>query len=483
VVDTQTSERASGRLLHLGCIVSALVLILGVAFLSWCTPLTPGRMLHKSAELIPRFPFWAALLEHRPAFLDQPRAVAVLLLAACGGAFAACAFATRLAWNAGARRDLAAIVLGTHVLCLGITWLAPPNLNSNLWNYFLRARIAAAHGHNPYTTAADEFPDDPLYPYANHKYTGMVGGKLPAWKLVSIPLARLGGDDPVRTLLVYRTGLLAFSIASLALLWVAVRRFIPDRAVAGLALWAFNPIVIMNALARVDTVMMFYFFLALALLVQGRKRWATVALTLSVFVKLITAPLLVVAALAEARARRWKELVIGGLFVAATAAVIWAPFYDGNAGDLLRSYGGAATQAEGSVGGPWKAIAAAAFGALILAMGLTRRDGPRSLVAGWLPVQFFFSVFFAKFASADYLLTLFALTAVSMGLRTLLLAFALGGSYFLFDEWYLVGDVHAFPMPDLFPFSRTVVFSLPLVAASLALVFWFLRRRHQGAAS
>lgn len=484
MTQTEIAERTPAPLIRLSLLASSLVLVLATVFLAWCTPLTPGRMLQRSAELIPRFPFWSWLAAHRPAFFDDPTPIALLLLASCLGAFGACAFAIRVTWNAGVRRDLAAIVLGTSVLCVAITWLAPPNVNSNLWNYFLRARIASAHGHNPYTTAADEFPDDALYPYANHKYMGTPGGKLAAWKLVSIPLARLGGDDPVRTLLVYRTGLLLFSVATLAMLWSVARRLLERRAVAGLAFWAFNPIMIMNALARVDTVMMFWLALALLLLSLGRKRWATVALTLSVYVKLITAPLFAVAALAELRAGRTRELFVGALVVAATTVAVWAPFYDANAGDLLRSYAGAAENAEGSVGGSWKMVAAAGFAALILAMGLgRRRDSLASLIAGWLPVQFFFSLFFAKFASADYLLALLMLVAVSMGIWWLILASALGASYFLFDEWYFVGDVNVFPMPDLFPFPRAVVFSLPLAAAGLAALVWFLRGRRADVSS
>jgi hypothetical protein len=475
----QREAAPNGRLVVLA---SSLVLVLSIVFLAWCTPLTAGRMLHRSAELFPRFPFWSWLQSHRPAFLDEPATVGLLLLAACGGGFAACALTIRIAWNAGPRRDLTAIVLGTSALCMAITWLAPPNVNSNLWNYFLRARIAAAHGHNPYTTAADEFPDDPLYRYANHAYTGTPGGKLAAWKLFAIPLARLGGDDPVQTLLVFRTGLLFVSLGTLALLRVATRRILANRAVAGLAFWALNPVVIMNALARVDTLMMFYLALAVVLLSLGRKRWAAVALTLSVYVKLVTAPLLAVAALAEIRARRWRELLLGGVVIAATTVVVWGPFYDQNARELIVGYTRVAKAAEGSVGGATKTLAAGGFALLIAAMGLTRRDGIANLIAGWLPVQFYFSLFFAKFASADYLLGFLLLVAVSMNVAWLLLAFGIAAAYFLFDEWYFVGDVNVFPMPDLFPFPRAVVFSLPLAAAALALLVRFVRRRRSDSA-
>jgi hypothetical protein len=120
--------------------------------------------------------------------------------------------------------------------------------------------------------------------------------------------------------------------------------------------------------------------------------------------------------------------------------------------------------------------AAAGFAVLILVVGLTRGPGVRSLFAGWALVQLYFSLFFAKFASADYLLGLIALVAIIMDWRMVLATFALGVSYFLFDQWYLVGAEN-FPMPDLFPFSRSVVFWMPPIAAVITLFIWLGWRR------
>lgn len=454
----------------------SLVLVLSTLFLAWAVPLTPGRMAHPAATLLDRLPFWSFLESSRPSFLRVPLPVAALLLLACGGSFAACAGAVRLLWGAGARRDLVAIVLGTGALCTTITLFAPPNLNSNLWNYMLRARLASVHGFNPYTHTAAEFPDDPLYPYANPSYTGTPGGKLAAVMVFEIAFTRLGGDDPVRTLMGYRGGLLLFSFANLLLLAAAARRAIPHHAAAGMALWAWNPIVIMNSLARADTVMLFWLLLGTWLLLAGHRRLAVIPLTLSVHVKLITAPLLGVAALAEARHRRWKELAIAALLAVLTTVLIWAPFYDRNAIDLISRYAQVAGNAEGSVHGPLKMAALAGFALVLLAVGLTRRRDERSLLEGWVLVQIYFSLFLAKFASADYLLSLIALVGLTMGWRSVFVTFALGLSYFLFDQWYLVGAPH-FPMPDLFPFSRTVVFLLPPTAAALFFLAWLVRRR------
>ena len=458
------------------------VLLASTLLLAWAVPLTPGRLEHPAATLLPRFPFWAFLAANRPAFLDQPGTFAALLLLACGASFAVCALAVRLLWTVGPRRDLTAIVLGVGVLSLGVTAVAPPNLNSNIWNYMARGRVAAAHGHNPYLTAVDEFPEDPIFPYANHDHTGNPGGKPAAWMVFNIAWAWLGKGDPVRTLFVYRGGLLLFSVGTMLVLHAAARRLRPGRDLAGLALWAWNPIVLMSSLGRTDTVMMFWLVLGSWLLVSGRRRLAVIPLTLSVHVKLVTAPLLAVAALAQARRREFKELAIATAIVAATTVVIWAPFYSDNAGDLVEGYAYVATSAEGSVGGAAKKVATAGFALLVLLIGLTRRGDDLHLLEGWVIIQIYFSLFLAKFASADYLMPLIALVALRMDWRAVLVTFALGLSYFLFDQWYLVGAEN-FPLPDLFPFPRIVVFFLPPIGAVFYLAVRFARRRLRGPAA
>jgi hypothetical protein len=454
----------------------AAILVASTLFLSYAVPLTPGRMQHPTVVLMDRVPLWETLVTHRPAFLDQENVFAFFLLLACGAGFGACALAVRWGWNAGPRRDLMAIVIGTGALCTALTIFAPPNLNSNLWNFMMRARVATAYGENPYTTAAAEFPNDPLYAYANPAYTGTPGCKLAAWMVFSMMFARIGDGDPVQTMFAYRTGLFVFSVGTLLLLAATMRTLMPRRSVAGAALWAWSPIVLLNSLARTDTIMMFYLALAIFLLVKGRRRLAIVPLTLSIFVKIIPAPLLAVSAIADARAGRWKEVLLTGLIFAVTTIAIWIPFYEHNAFQLIAKYGQVAGSAEGSVGGSAKTIATLGFALLVIVVGLTRGRDVRSLLSGWVLVQIYFSLFFAKFASADYLMSLILLVAVTLDWRAVLLTFAIGLSYFLFDVWYLVGAEN-FPMPDLFPFSRTIVFWIPPIAGALALVVWFYWRR------
>jgi hypothetical protein len=78
-------------------------------------------------------------------------------------------------------------------------------------------------------------------------------------------------------------------------------------------------------------------------------------------------------------------------------------------------------------------------------------------------------------------MSLILLVAVTMDWRAVLFTFALGLSYFLFDVWYLVGATN-FPMPDLFPFSRSVVFWIPPITGAFGLLLWLFWRRSRSPA-
>jgi len=368
-------------------------------------------------------------------------------------------------------------------VCTAATVVAPPNLNSNPYNYMMRARVAAAHGGNPYVTPADEFPGDPFMPFANHAYTDTPGGKLPAWMIVNVTIARLSGDDVVRNLVSLRFFLFLVGIACIALVSATARRLAPDQELAGLVLWAWNPIVIMNVQTRTDTMMVFYLLLGMFLLACGHRRWAVVPLTLSVFVKIFTIPFLVVAALSDVRARRWREISIAILIVLATTVIIWLPFREGLDAGVFLKYANLASETGGvadDTGTHWlRLLVRIGFVVLVAFIGWTRRDLAAHLLSGWVLVSLYFSVFFAKFASSDYLMTLLAITAVVLSGRAVIATAGLSVSFFLFDMWFLAGTSH-FRMPDLFPFARLYVFLIPIVAAGLIGLLLLFRRAPGG---
>ena len=91
-------------------------------------------------------------------------------------------------------------------------------------------------------------------------------------------------------------------------------------------------------------------------------------------------------------------------------------------------------------------------------------------------VQLYFSVFFAKFGSADYHMTLLAIVAVTMRSYVVAVALAVSFGAFMFDEWYRIGS-QTFRPPDLFPFESRVVLLIPLVVCALGLGAVLIRSR------
>ncbi|MBZ0267105.1 hypothetical protein K8I85_03035 [bacterium] len=458
--------RHTATLVALGALTVASTVTLG-----YVIPLSAGRLERASAALIPELPHWAFLAAHRSAALDNPNVVAAVLILASTVAFASCIAATCLLWRRGASRHDWMVIATTGILSALLNVGAMPNENSNIYNYMLRGRVAGVYGQNPYVTAASEFPDDPITPYAAARNTQYPGGKYPSWMIWNVAMARVAGDDPVTNLLAYRTMLFLFSALNLWLVARLARRLVPAIALAGFTLWAWNPIVVMNGQCRTDTVMVFYLLLGMSLLVGGKRVAAGAALGLSVLVKLLTAPLLAVAALAEIRARKWRDLAITAASAVAAMLIVGLPFLIGVTGQFADEVLYVTESTSNVVSGPdWIAIALrAGFAVLVLAIGLTRNGSWLHLFGGWAIVQLYFSLFFAKFGSADYHMTLFAIVAVTMSRWVVFPALALGFGSFLFDEWYRVGSA-TFHLPDVFSFDARAVLLLPLIAAAVWLI-------------
>jgi hypothetical protein len=476
----RSTERRPTR--RLPALLLATCFALSAVLLTHVAPLGAGRMSKPTSRLFGDFGWWAFLGAHRPEALDSPAVVAAVLLLGAGLGFLACFGGLWLTWRGGdawTRR----LVIGVSVGATLLSVFAPPTMNSNPYNYMYRARVMAAYGENPYTTAAGEFPDDPLAEFANPAYTGGPGGKLPTWMVVNVAVAWIAQGNVALNLLLLRFTLFLFGVGTVLLVSRAAERLVPERAVAGLVLWAWNPIFLLNIQTRTDTVMVFWLIVGLWLLSRGRRHLAVAAITLSVYVKILTLPFLAIAAISDLRNRRFKELGIGLAVAGVATAVVWLPFLDGIGFDIVPRYLGLANDAGGGASGVAESIGLhqlllAGFAILVLWTGWTRRDVGRHLIVGFTVVSLYFSAFFAKFASSDYLLTLLAVVAVTMGTRTVALTGALSVSFFLFDIWYTAGTKR-FALPDLFPFPRAWVFALPLVAGLLFVgtVLWRRRTR------
>lgn len=215
-------------------------------------------------------------------------------------------------------------------LLFGITlvWLYPVTA-TDLFQYVLRARVRVVHGANPMTASPDQFPDDPLLPFAG-EWASILSPYGPAWELPAEGIAWLGPRDAVSGALAYKGVALLAYLACLGLLAWGTRG--DGHA---LLLFAWNPLVLLEGLGNGHNDLLMLVWVLLALLLWERQRlWAlaVAALTLAVLTKAsaaLLAPLLMVVILRGQRGwqRRLGVLIGAGALALGLVLLAYLPFW------------------------------------------------------------------------------------------------------------------------------------------------------------
>ncbi len=233
-------------------------------------------------------------------------------------------------------------VLGLFALlfCGTLLFMFPVGA-ADLFDQIFRGRILGHYGANPFFTAPDVYPNDPLRPWVGSwANTGSPYG--PAWEVPAAAMSVLAGDDLWTNLILFK-GLVigAYIVAALAL-WGTLRRLRPDWAARGLLLFAWNPLVLFETAGNGhnDMVMVAWMLAAMYLLARGGRLalFAPAALMGAALVKfvpgLLLLPLLAVLwydagpGLLTIR-RRLGRVSIGAGLAALVAVVAYAPFWHG----------------------------------------------------------------------------------------------------------------------------------------------------------
>jgi Glycosyltransferase family 87 len=492
VLGPRRGDRARVVLAHtnerLAVVLSTVVVLLlgAFCFYAFVLPQTPARLERASVALFDDFALWS-WLDGLP--LPVPRGewgVAAALIVSSLAAFALYGLALYATWGRRAGRRVLALVLGAAVVFALVSVLALPNINTDIYNYIVTGRVAAVHEANPYEVAPDRFPSDPVYPYAGHRFTAHPDVKLPAWMLLSVPLAWVAGDDPVTNLLVYRFAFFAFSVACLFLLVAIMSRLDSRYALTAAVAWGWNPIVALLATSKVDTVMVFFLLLAILFLVASRARSAAVSLMLSALVKLITLPFAATYWLGEVAKRRWRRLVTATALMAATVVAVYLPFTRStdlpleHLGLIERRGSGDPVDGEPSAEGPARLLLAIGYGFLILWVGLTQADTTRRLLRGWAVLAIYFALFLAPLGLSWYLLVPIAIAGLAIDWRLLLVTGLVSFSSFLVYTWDSM-STEEFPLPDIFAISRGTVYLGAVAVGVLGVLALLVRRSNRRA--
>jgi hypothetical protein len=456
-------KRVSWPTLLLGCL--ACILLVDSIYAAFVLPQAPGRMAEPSADLIARLPLWSFVVALPLPVPRQSYTLALTLLMTCVVKFAAYALAIYLAWNQPCSRRRLGVVVGAALLFYLVAVVALPNINRDIYNYIVSGRVAAIYGANPYEIAPNQFPDDALYRYASARYTGYAGdNKMPVWMLLNVALARLGGDNPIANLLLYRSVFLVFNIGNLVLIAQILRTVLPQRQLAGLVMYAWNPIVATYGQSKVDTVMVFFLLLAVLALLQEKRKLTVVALGVSALVKLITLPLLAVYWLYLLRSRGARELATSTTLLSLTVLALYAPFWYGP--ELL----GMQLQLLGDVANAGPSLARlllyGGFTIAVLWVGLSRDGRVDTMLAGWALVMVLFALFVAKFGFSWYLMSTIAVASLVVERRFTLIIVILSFASFLLNAWDSASN-EVVQMPMLFAAPR---YSMQLLFVGLSVL-------------
>ncbi|UCC53166.1 MAG: hypothetical protein JSV68_04200 [Anaerolineaceae bacterium] len=465
-------------------VLLGLILLLPISFFAFLVPLTPARMMRDSVALFADLPIWSAIAAAPLPIPQNTQTLGLLLIVMTALAFGVYGAAVVLSWGAKPTRGsrLVALIF-TAVFWLIFFW-ALPNINTDIFNFIVRGRLAAVHQSNPYYSAADEFPDDPLYPYASKRFTHAPGSKLPAWMVINTALAWVAGDDPTVNLLLYRGALYLLSGANLLMIGVLLRKLYPQHLLSGILIYAWNPIVIIFSGSKVDTVMAFYLLIGAILLLAHRRILAMIPLALSALTKLLTLPLAAVTLLDQVRLRDWRRLILESLAFGITAILIYLPYtrdtgifaYMLDVGEFASAKTGESASTVG-LPIPLDLILTVGLIIIVLVVGLRQDGSLPGLLRGWAIVMLYFSIFLVPISKSWYFITPITIVSLVRNRYLVALTVVISSASFLINYWQ-TSFSEVFPSPNLFRIPVYYIYVATILLAGVAVaVGAFLARR------
>jgi hypothetical protein len=235
------------------------------------------------------------------------------------------------AWRRGDRVSMRWLI-GGAVALHALVLFAPLPQSQDFYQYLFYGKMQAVHGVNPYVVHPSVFHDDPWYIWIRWWDQPSVYG--PAWTLITFAVAKVFGGSLAASFVALKLVILAFDLAVMAMIVVAVRDRGEDRSGGagwGILAYAWNPLVLLTVpLAGANDVAMAAGFLGAYLARRRGRMWlATLLLTLAALVKAYAAIGLLLHLVLLARERGGRETARQGALAAAVAAVAYAPYWAG----------------------------------------------------------------------------------------------------------------------------------------------------------
>lgn len=267
---------------------------------------------------------------------DDPRAGAAYVLAMLA-LFLLSWLASRIVLRKSGSGPWAVIIIGALAFTAVMLFLYPVDA-VDVFENIIRGRMQSLYGANPFYQVPASFPQDPFLKYIGWADYPTAYG--PWWEKIASFASRIAGNGIVANVVVFKGVSILAYVGTALLIGLTLHRVAPERALYGVALFAWNPLVIFTVAGNGhnDAVMTFFVALGLLFLARGRYTLAALAETGGALVKFIPAllvPLIYVAALKKmhGRAAKMRFIVITSLACGILVLLSYGPYWHG--GDIL----------------------------------------------------------------------------------------------------------------------------------------------------
>ncbi len=240
-----------------------------------------------------------------------------------------------LGWRAAQRTNSKAawiiVVAGFLLFSLLLLCIFPFGA-ADLFDNIMHGRVLGIYNANPFYAVANQFPTDPFLPYVAWKKSPSAYG--PGWELLAGLTARLAGNGIVINILAFKLLAGIFLLASTVVVAAILRAVAPERALAGVVLLAWNPVILYETFGNGhnDIAMIFWVLLAAWLLLKRAYTAACVALVMGALFKFIPLLMLPAAGLIALRdlpdwRARLRFVLVTGAVTLALVGLAYFPFW------------------------------------------------------------------------------------------------------------------------------------------------------------
>lgn len=224
------------------------------------------------------------------------------------------------------------LLLPAALFALPMLFTYPINA-TDVFRYFVRARVTTVYGESSLAVPPSAFPDDPYLPLAG-EWADESSPYGPIWELFAAGITVLGGQRMLPALLLFKGLGIVAHLGGATLIWLSLKGMSPALRARRTLLWAWNPALLFMFVmdAHNDALMVFWLLLGFYLM-QRRQRpiagfLVAVLAPLTKLIGLLPLPFFFLASWQrlDRRADRWRFLVATGAGSLALTALTFLPF-------------------------------------------------------------------------------------------------------------------------------------------------------------